>query len=173
MNLRFPPNQISWWASQYECPANESYIVNKISPAVRRRGYLKKEEFLRICHWKTPRSAPQCGRNRDSYVREVTRTAFSSRDEELKIKILTLLYGVNWPTASAILHFCDQGKYPILDVRTRWSVSIPRSHPYDIDLWMEYCNLMRSLSIRTHLNMRTIDRGLWQFAKTEQPRRRA
>jgi hypothetical protein len=35
----------------------------------------------------------------------------------MRTKVVTLLNGVRWPTASAILHFCHADPYPVLDVR--------------------------------------------------------
>lgn len=36
----------------------------------------------------------------------LTRAAFAASDEALKMDLLRLLEGVEWPTASTILHFC-------------------------------------------------------------------
>jgi hypothetical protein len=123
LRLRFPESQIEHWADHYSDP-NESEIEKQIAPKARAQGYLTRDEFLAICRWKTPRSKRLCARNRESFVEEVTRIALSTRDEELKIRILLLLSGVGWPTASVILHFCDRARYPILDYRALWSLGI-------------------------------------------------
>ncbi len=36
--------------------------------------------------------------------------------------VLRFLDGVEWPTASTILHFCGARPYPILDYRALWSL---------------------------------------------------
>ena len=135
---------------------------------MRARGYLLRSEFLALCRWKTPRSQPRCARNRDAYIREVTRIALSTRNEELKIRVLLVLDGVSWPTASVILHFCDRGRYPILDVRALWSVGLRRLPAYSFPLWWEYTRFIRNISNRTGLSMRTVDRALWQYSKERQ-----
>lgn len=86
---------------------------------------------LAIAEWKTARSRSHCRKNDDGYVKEVTRAALSSNNERFKIEVLRLLDGVEWPTASVILHFCDRGRYPILDVRALWSLGSPFLHGWD------------------------------------------
>jgi hypothetical protein len=126
-------------------------------------------EFLAICHWKSPRSKPNCEKNRESFVQEVTRVSLSARDEELKIRVLLLLSGVSWPTASVILHFCDRGYYPIVDYRALWSLGIENPDAYDYGFWAEYCVFVRAIAERTGHDMRTIDRALWQYSKEKEP----
>src|SRR5688500_10478112 len=99
-----PEEEMDSWADRYFYPG-DSDIEQVVAPA-RARGYLVRREFLALCRWKTPRSQPRCRRNRGDYVREVTRVALSTENEELKIRALLLLEGVSWPTASVILHFC-------------------------------------------------------------------
>jgi hypothetical protein len=101
-------------------------------------------------------------------VREVTRIALETTIEKLKVRVLLLLAGVSWPTASVILHFCDRGRYPILDFRALWSVGVARAPSYTFSLWWEYTCFVRNISDRTGLPMRTIDRALWQYSKERQ-----
>ena len=130
---------------------------------------MKKDEFLAICRWKSPRSGPNCRKNRESFVQEVTRVALSASDEELKIGVLLLLTGVSWPTASVILHLCDRGRYPIVDYRALRSLGIQDPPAYDFEFWAEYCDFVRAIADRTGHDMRTIDRAMWQYSKEKQP----
>lgn len=114
--LRFPANNIPHWASRYEYPG-EDRIANIIAPRARTRGHLTRSEFLEVCEWKTKRSKSRCAKNSAERVREATSLALSTIDDRAKIGILRLLDGVDWPTASVILHFCDPLPYPILDYR--------------------------------------------------------
>lgn len=164
--LRVPEDELAAWADRYSYPG-DAEIEARIEPA-RARGHLLRGEFLALCRWKTPRSQPRCRRNRNDYIREVTRISLSTTNEELKIRVLLLLDGVSWPTASVILHFCDQDKYPILDVRALWSVGLRRVPGYSFPLWWAYTRVIRGISKRTGLSMRTIDRALWQYSKERQ-----
>lgn len=165
--LRISENELARWAGRYSYPG-ESEIESGVAPAARTRGHLTYDEFLRLCKWKTPRSQSRCAANDPDLVQEVTRLALSTGHEELKIGALLLLKGVSWPTASVILHFCDHDKYPILDYRALWSLSITPPSQYTFPFWWAYTNFMRQLQERTGLTMRVLDRALWQYSKERQ-----
>ena len=71
-------------------------------------------------------------------MQEVTRTAPSTSDERFRIEVLMLLRGVDWPTASVILHFAHGERYPILDFRALWSLGFENTPRYEIDFWMAW-----------------------------------
>lgn len=83
--------------------------------------------------------------------------------------MLTLLSGVQWPTASVILHFCAAEPYPILDFRALWSLSedVPPSG-YTFPFWWSYCEATRCLAAKARVSMRVLDRALWQYSKENQ-----
>ena len=165
--LRFRASEISHWASRYSYPGEDS-IAATVNATVRARGYLTRPEFLRLCRWKTPRSQPRCAQNPASRIREATSIALASDDDRAKVYILRSLAGVEWPTASVILHFCDARPYPILDYRALWSLGYRKPPPYTFDFWMSYTTFVRGLSQSTGLSMRTVDKALWQYSKEHQ-----
>ena len=162
-----PERDLQHWATR-TAYADDREIEERLAPAARARGYLTRDEFLRLCRWKTPRSGPRCAGNHEDFVHEVTRTALATTNEELKIRVLLLLAGVSWPTASVILHFCDRGRYPVLDVRALWTVGFRRPPAYTFPLWWAYTGFVRGIGDRTGLSMRIIDRALWQYSKERQ-----
>lgn len=166
--LRFPRSQIRRLAARY--PAAVDDDVLRVAAAARERGHLTKREFLILGEWKTPRSRKHRLKNSEDLVREATRLAFSTKHEELKITLLRFLDGVEWPTASVILHLCDPGRYPILDVRAFWSAGAEQRSPsYTFDKWIRFTEFTRDLSRATGCSMRDVDRALWQYSKEHQP----
>jgi len=163
----FPVSAIERWADAFH-DASDSFIEKDIAPVARRQGYLTRDQFLRIAGWKTVRSRPRCEKNDARFVKEVTRAALGSKNERFKIQALRLLEGVEWPTASVILHFCDRGRYPILDVRALWSAGLDATPSYAFPLWMEYTDFMRGISTKAGVSMRTLDKALWQYSKVKQ-----
>jgi hypothetical protein len=112
--------------------------------------------------------------NDDFTVRTITRAAFASGDEPLKIDLLRTLCGVEWPTASTLLHFGDRRPYPILDYRALWSLGFHEPPHYTMEFWLEYLAFTRSLARRLKIDIRTLDQALWQYSKAKQrPRRHA
>lgn len=167
LRLRFPVSSVERWAGRFT-DTSEELIATDVAPAVRRQGYLTREQFLRIAEWKTVRSRPRCESNEDEFVRDVTRAALASTNERFKIQALRLLEGVEWPTASVILHFCDRGRYPILDVRALWSVGFDAAPSHSFSLWMAFTEYLREVATRAGVSMRTLDKALWQYSKEKQ-----
>jgi hypothetical protein len=172
--LRFPVSRVPYWAERYAYSVNDGALRNELRPVVLRRGYLTKPEFLRICKWKTQRTQSLCADNDELTVRTVTQAAFAARDEPLKMSLLRTLKGVDWPTASTLLHFCDKRPYPILDYRALWSLGHRGPTHYTMEFWLNYLTFTRRLARRLHIDIRTLDRALWQYSKVRQrPRTRA
>jgi hypothetical protein len=146
-------------------PVDEDAGVEAIAPAARRRGFLERDEFLALCDWKSRRPSKRYRSNSSALIAEITRVAFGSRQEELKVRVLQVLSGVSWPVASVLLHFCDRARYPILDVRALASVGVRAPSQYTFPFWYAYTEYTRSLSLETGLSMRDLDRGLWQLSK--------
>jgi hypothetical protein len=167
--LRFPETEVLRWAARYSYPEDEG-LRETMRPAVRARGFLTRPEFLRICEWKTPRSKPRCAGNDEFTIRTVTRAAFATGDEALKMDLLRTLSGVSWPTASTLLHFGDRRAYPILDYRALWSLGYRKAPHYTMEFWLEYLTYTRGLAKRLSVDIRTLDRALWQYSKVRQPR---
>lgn len=166
--LRFPESEIGRWAERYEYPGEPELIAGPVTSS-RTRGYLTKADFLEIARWKTPRSRARCMKNGPEFVEEVTRLALAaSTSDRLRVECLTLLSGVEWPTASVVLHFCHQEQYPILDFRALWSVSYPKPAHYDYSLWSSYTRFTREICARRNVTPRALDRALWQYSKERQ-----
>jgi len=166
-HLRFDAGEIGDWASRYKYPG-ESVIEDEIGAYAKKNGHLTKEYLLRICQWKSPRTHKRCLANDEDFIRAVTSTAFSTASERLRIEVLTLLAGVGWPTASVILHFCSNERYPILDFRALWSLGVEVPKAYDFEFWWAYTEFCRWLADEAGVTMRTLDRALWQFSKEKQ-----
>lgn len=165
---RFNGSKAPALASRY--PASEDAKVERIGAAAKARGHLTRDEFLALCRWKTPRSGPRCAKNSESLIMEATRFALSTPEEELRIRTLSLLQGVGWPTASVILHLCHQDKYPILDVRALDSLGCPVPGVYEFEFWWRYTLFCRQLAQRWRLGMRELDRALWQHSREKRIR---
>ena len=169
--LKFDEDQLGHWASRY--PVADDYAVEHvIGPRVRENSFLAKDDFCAITHWKSPRSQKQCEANSEEYIHAVTRAALTTLSEEFRVRSLTCLRGVDWPTASAILHLTHTDPYPIMDWRAMWSLSVYDEYmassfsPSTFEVWWwPYTIYSRNLAEKNGLSMRTVDRALWQYCK--------
>ena len=164
--LRFAGSEVAKWAGRYDAAFDAR--VEEIGRQARKRGYLSHRDLGDLARWKTPRSAPRIARNDSEFVRETTRVALGTSSERLRIESLTLLEGVEWPTASVILHFAHEDPYPILDYRALWSLGVRPPPRYGFDMWQAYVAFTRATADRVGVSMRCLDRALWQFSKERQ-----
>ena len=168
--LRFREDQIRTWEEGYRRDLGEEdrVVECELGPKVWKRGFLTKEDLLRLCEWKSLRAVHHAKTNAEPYVQEVSRAALASSDERFRIEVLTLLSGVSWPMASVILHLVHEDRYPILDFRALWSLGFTEPPPYKFELWSAYTDFCRDLAQRNGISMRVLDRALWQYSKEGQ-----
>jgi hypothetical protein len=168
--LRFPASEMAAWAKTYraEMPEAERVLIAEVAPEARGRGWLTKDEFLSICRWKSPRSQTRCRCNDEAFIRAATTIALVTDNERLRIEVLRLLDGVEWPTASAILHLVHVGRYPLLDRRALWSAGLDAEPRHDFPLWWAYTDFCRQLADESGETMRDVDRALYQFSVKRQ-----
>lgn len=143
-------------------------VIAALVDGVRSRGYLTKAELQKVGRWKSPRSVHWMEANAETYVSEITGFALAARDERARVEPLTLLTGVGWPTATVLLHFFHEDRYPILDYRALWTVRSKVPSSCSFEFWWEYVLYARGLAERSALDMRTLDRALWQYSKENQ-----
>lgn len=173
-SVRFPTNDAVFWSQRYMKTASERalrlerQILEEIAPRAEKARYLTKPDLLQICAWKSPRPLKFCKKNSNDFVEGVTRVALTTKNEQLRIESLTLLRGVEWPVASAILHVANRDPYPILDWRALWSLRVKVPTPYDFHFWESYTGYCRKLAKRCGVTMRDLDRALWQYSKDNQ-----
>lgn len=165
--LRFPITEVKTWADKYSY-GGDSVLADKIGRPVKEQKFATREQFLELAHWKSPRIVPKCAMNDADFVEEVTGKALQSKHERFRVESLRLLNGVDWPVASVILHFCHNDNYPILDYRALWSLRVHPVPSYNYDLWAEYTRTTRELAAEAGVDMRILDRALWQYSKERQ-----
>lgn len=165
--LRFNENRLRKLAERYDYTISEEEIIDLI-PYVQKKGYLNKKELHKVVYWKSPRIAAHVKRNDDEFILEITRFALNAKSEKSRIESLTLLKGASWPVASVVLHFFHKDPYPIIDFRALWSISLEPPSFYNFEFWWEYVLFCRELAEKNKVDMRTLDRALWQYSKENQ-----
>lgn len=165
--LRCQTSELPQFAARYQYPIQETSLLS-LRKTVASRGFLTKDDLRMVAQWKAPRSARHIEDNSEEYIKEVTGFALAAVTERARIEVLTNLDGVQWPTASVILHFFHKDPYPIMDFRALWTLSLPQPAQYFFDFWWVYAKFCRDLSQRTNLDMRNLDRALWQYSKENQ-----
>jgi hypothetical protein len=161
--LQFEIREVASIAARFPGAGDAEALA--IGRAVRVRGYYTRAEFRTVCRWKTPRSGPLVVTNTAPQVKRATAIALADgTDERERMRALRELRGVNWATASVILHLADPDRYPILDVRALDALGIRGRTSYGYEFWVQYVEAFRELVIEAEVDGRTLDRALWQWS---------
>jgi hypothetical protein len=169
-SLQFPAEEIEALASRFGY-LDETHLL-ALGVAARTRGHFARDEFIEVCAWKTPRSRPRVASNSEAVVIEATSRALAPADEQTRISSLLELAGVGVPTASTLLYFAFPDDYPILDVRALESLGVKPRSQYPVSFWLDYLDACRGLARRHGVNIRTLDKALWQHSKERSAKRR-
>lgn len=164
--LRIPPKELRSYQQRYDYNADSK--LEPISSLAKSQGYLTVDQLYVLARWKSMRRAELARENPEAFVCEVTLFSFSANFEQSRIGSLVLLRGVQFPTASVILHFCVDSTYPILDFRAIWSLGLEKPSVYTHDYWVNYTGVCRKLADEHGLTVRELDMALWQFSKENQ-----
>ena len=162
--LQFQPTEIPALAQQFGYPGDETKLQD-LRLGIAERGFLILEELKTVCRWKTARSQSRVAKNTKADVEAITKVCFETENERFRIGSLLLLEGVKYPTASVLLHFFHPAPYPILDVRALESLGIQKPPAYDFGFWLQYVAFTRQLAKENSVDMRTLDKALWQWSK--------
>ena len=103
------------------------------------RGYLLYNEFYDLYCWKLKRQPRSIQEHSESCIEKVTGKTFCLDNDWDKLEKLTKIYDVGESVASAILHLCDEGDYPILDKHALCSIGINyKNVKYNKKFWKKY-----------------------------------
>ncbi len=172
--MRIPAKEIGDYTGKFSLYGNDEALEARLKGHVRERFKqgeysLTKGLFLEIANWKTPRQRKQYEKNPSSFIAEITGISFEhGRDEKIRIEVLRLLEGVDYPVASVLLHFAFPEQYPILDFRVIWSLGLERPPAYSFDFWWYFVERMRDESKRHNVSLRELDKALWVYSKEHQ-----
>jgi hypothetical protein len=164
--LQFPIEHVREYAARYAYEDDAEVIA--IGQAARERGSYTRDEFIAVCRWKTPRSAPLVASNSAESIEAATRVGLSeSSTERERMDALRSLRGVGWPTASVLLHLAYPERYPILDLRALQALGVRPPAAYSFRFWDGYRQASVSMAQEAGVDGRTFDQGLWQWSKEQ------
>lgn len=157
------------WSARYEqyMGSTEPKLLDEVGPTAAARGHYEPDEFAEVARWKTPRSRPGILANSDIDICQITAMAFTA-SEPVQHRALTLLKGVGVPTATALLAVAFPDRHTIIDVRS--TESLRRLDEWDgRGGYLTYLDVCRGIATRLEVNLRALDRALWQWSKDGYP----
>jgi hypothetical protein len=163
--LQFPIKDLRKYARRF--PDQDDSIL-EIGKRARNRGHYTLDEFRAVCRWKTVRSTPLVALNTAEAVESATAIALSGTSTEAdRMNALRSLKGVDWATASVLLHVAYPERYPILDKRALQALGVRERSTYSLRFWQAYVSEYVRLAERAGVDGRTLDQALWQWSKEQ------
>jgi hypothetical protein len=163
--LAFHPSRIAELSSRYR-----NYDEEVVFAAGRRiaAGRFCIAELQTIFEWKTRgRGRSRLDLNAPEEVEDALRLALAARTERSAISVLRGLGGVDVPVASAIMTAIDPERYTILDFRALFSLGVERAFN-SLSFYLAYLTACRDIATAAGVDLRTLDRALWQYSKENQ-----
>lgn len=171
MKLPLSKKSILEYAERYNdqyAKNNENEAEEEVKAWLKKNRYLDKDNFIKLCLWKSRRPEKQYKKNNEELIKEITQLSLSTKSEEAKVKILMCLQGVSFPVASTILHFAFPDTYSIMDFRAIWSLGWKQPKNYTFEFWEKYYKEIQNIAKKFNVSARTVDKALWQYSKENQ-----
>jgi len=129
-------------------------------------GNYGRENLKVIVRWKSARKIGFIDDNTDAEIAHALRFASAPGiSENSAVEILDKLHGVGVPMASAILTTIRPDKYTIIDFRALEALGITRWPSGSVRFYLDYLRECRELARKLNVDLRTLDRALWQWSK--------
>jgi len=148
--------------------SQEDYIFGEISRNYKKRGYLTPEEFFMVVIWKSNRTKTKVRKeilDSGKTIRTITSNVARAKTPAQKLSILTSIFGIGIPVASAILAVCYPDDFTVADYRVRESLRKLGENIADptstTRAYLAYVDLCKKLAGQTSLSLRDFDRSLW------------
>lgn len=142
---------------------------------VKKRGWLTKNDLVKVCYWKSPRAIHYINSNSPKAIKETTALALSSRNEKVKISLLTTLNGVSVPMASSLLTLVNPQRYGVMDIRV-WELlyrhgivtTNAKASGFKHEEWLQLLDVLRYFSKKLNVSARDVERTLFLIHKKQQ-----
>lgn len=156
---------IEKWAKRYSVfdLKKDLWIESVINNACK-RGHLTQFDLACLGRWKMGhQNKDQIKNNPRKNVERRSAASLLAKTDEERMRHMRALEGVGLAVTSAFLHFAfPDDKYPIIDFRAVRSLG-KTTKGYGDSHWPAFLKECRCLTKRYQVDMRTLDRALWQF----------
>lgn len=141
---------------------------------IRKDFYLTRDELESVLVWKLrtqyKRQQKIRTKNSNENIELITKTAFSIKHIDktvectLKLKTLTLLFGVEIPVASAILAICFPNDYAVIDSRNWRQIYKTKRQKttYSTTEYIDYLKIIKQWAKEFDVTPQEIDIAIWQ-----------
>jgi len=158
--LKFTCADIKALASRYD---DDDSSMEQAGKQIANGNYSRKY-LTEIVRWKSQRNIALLQENSDADIRNALKTAHMSNSERQALETLRGLRGVEVPTASAILTAIDPSRWTVIDFRALEALGVYQKSP-GVDFYLAYLSKCREIAKECTVDLRTLDRAMWQWSK--------
>lgn len=163
-SLSFDEDKIKYYSARYSYPDN-GIPIEKIQSDVEKFG-MSYKSAANVISWKTRgRSSHHFLKNSEERFKIIIGRVSHHESAESNISNLKCLHGVGAPVASTILSVMFPQEYTILDFRALHALGIPKKLYYSNSFFPEYNAFCLQLAKKNGVDLRTLDKALWQWSK--------
>jgi hypothetical protein len=161
-HLQFAPSHIRKLSARYSYRLEDEEAMASGKRIA--RGEYTRRNLQAIFEWKTGgRGKSRLQVNTDEEIEDALRTAVQAKAERTAVAVLSGLYGVEIPVASAVLTAIAPDRYTIIDYRALEALGETRTW-HTIDGYLAYLACCRKLARENGVTLRELDRALWQWS---------
>lgn len=160
--LQFSPLEIKTLATRYYDKREADALV---AGELIRKGQYTFKNLAIICEWKTRgRRRTLLAENKEEEVADTLRLALDAKSDRAAIAVLTGLSGVQVPVASAIVTAIYPERFTIVDFRALQALGVTNA-VITVDFYLKYLEACSKLAKESRVDLRMLDRALWQWSK--------
>lgn len=166
--------ELLFWKNKYD---KEEDLYNKggeeeLRKKFQENNFITKQDLSRIVKWKF--QGRLLGRQKrilklledveESFIEEISKLAFKSKDDEVRLKLFSSIKGVGNALSSVILTFYDPQNYGVLDIHA-WR-GLFGKEPADIfsnnKQAIKFFKKLREVSSETGLSCRDVEKAIFK-----------
>jgi hypothetical protein len=162
---RLTPSEAVGCAARYKAIDDEDAL--KAGRRIK-AGECSRAHLQTIFKWKTKdRGKSRIARNSDAEIEDALRLTILAKEPRSGLAVLTGLYGVDIPVASAIATAIHPDRYTVIDRRALETLGYKGAA--NMPLYLEYLAYCTALATDWNMSLRTLDRALWQWSSERNP----
>jgi thermostable 8-oxoguanine DNA glycosylase len=160
--LQFAPSRIRELSERYSYRLEDEEAMASGKRIA--RGEYTRRNLEAIFEWKTGgRGKSRLHVNTDEEIEDALRAAVEAKTERTAVSVLSGLYGIEIPVASAVLTAVSPERYTIIDYRALEALGENRTW-HTVDSYLAYLVCCRRLARENGVSLRELDRALWQWS---------
>jgi len=143
---------------------HEKKLYDVVGIQIKTKEHITLNNLFEILKWRQPALPGHFKLNNEKRVKEISKYAYKTQDEEIRVAVLTLIKGVGLPSATRILSITNPELYPTYHkmgwlVLKKWNF-LEEEYRLNTNKWIQYLNSCRRIMEKYSISGRELDQIL-------------